>query len=434
MLTRIKQLMQQKVFKNISWMMFERIFQMVVSVIIGMISARYLGPQNYGLISYGLSFVTLFTAFSKLGLDSIIVNEFIKNKDKEGKILGTSIFMRVISSVLSVILIYITVLILKPNDNITQIIVILQSLSLICQSFDLIDNWFQSKLKSKYIAISKAIAYIIVAIYKIYLLVTMKSVIWFAFTTTLEYLILVPLYIKMYKKNNGLKMSISIETGKTLIKKSYHFIFSALIVSIYMQMDKIMLGSYLGDYYVGLYAVTTTICGYWGIIPDSIINSFRSLIFEKKTSGNEQMYLNTLKRLYRIIFWICVAFSIGMLIFSKLIIIILYGKEYIGASRCLFIYSLSVIFAYLGTARGIWIVAEEKNKYVKYYILMGGIINLILNALLIPTFGIDGAAIATVITQIFVAIFAPLLFKETKESTKYIIQGILIKKRCEGQK
>lgn len=425
-INKIFKLAKTKVAQNTIWIIAERIFQMIISLIVGALSARYLGPSNYGLINYGTSIVTFFLSIAKLGLENIIIKEYIENKNKNGEIIGTALVMRIISSLISICLIYILVTILKPNEELVKIITLIQSISLIFQSYEIIDYWFQSRLDSKYVSISKSIAYTLVSVYKIFLLITKKTVIWFAVSTTIDYIVIFIILIIIYKKTCNQKISFSKNTAKKLLKKSYHFIISGMFVTLYMQMDKIMIGNYLSEYYVGLYSAATTICTLWSFIPEAIINSMRPTIYESK-KNNEQNYLNKLRLLYCIIFWMGILFSIIITIFSKLIITILYGKNYLLAQSSLIIVVWYTAFAYLGSARGVWIVCEEKNRYSKKYIMIGAIINLLLNYLLIPRFGIEGAAIATLISQAVVAIFAPLLYKETRISTKYMLEGIIFK-------
>lgn len=400
---------------------------MLISLIVGSLTARYLGPTNYGIINYGASIVAFFLSVAKLGLENVIIMEYVNNKEKTGEIIGTALGMRLISSVISIILIFIVVLILKPNDQLVRTVTVLQSISLIFQIYEIFDFWFQSELKSKYVSISKMIAYFLVAIYKIILLITHKSIIWFAISTVIDYSIILVVLGIIYKKNNNQKLTFSKYTAKKLIKKSYHFIVSSMLITLYMQMDKIMIGNFLSEQQVGLYSAATSICTLWGFIPEAIINSMRPTIYESKKINNEE-YLEKLRFLYCTIFWIGIFASTIISIFSKYIILILYGKEYLGAQIPLIIAVWYTAFAFLGTARGIWIVCENKNKYSKNYVLIGAIVNLILNFVLIYKLGIIGAAIATLISQIIVALIAPLFYNETRISTKYMIEGIMFKK------
>ncbi len=426
LIIKLKSLRKRNVAKNAMWMISERIIQMIISLFVGVISARYLGPENYGTLNYGLALVTLFSSIAKLGLESIIVKEYISNKDKNGLIMGSALLLRMISGLLSIVTIMIYISIFNPNDHVIFITTLLQSLILIFEVFDLIDFWFQSQLKSKYVAIAKTIAYIVMSVYKIVLLVLGKSVEWFAFATSLEYIVILIILSIMYYKNGGQKLKVSLKLGANLLKQSYHFIISGLLVTIYTQMDKIMIGHYIDQTQVGLYSAATAISSMWGFIPNAIINSMRPTIYDAKEK-NEELYLRRLKQLYAIVFWCGAFFALGITIFSKLIVEILYGQEYLGATIPLIILSWSTIFAYLGTARGVWVVCENKNKYTKRYVFWGAIVNLILNAILIPTIGICGAAIATLIAQIIVAMLAPAFYKDTKASVRHMLDAIFLK-------
>lgn len=279
---KVKIIKDKKVTKNTIWIMIERVSQMLISLIVGVISARYLGPSNYGILNYGASLVTFFTAICKLGLENVIIKEYVERRKENGKLLGTALVMRLLSSGLSILAIFIIVYILNPNDNLIILVTMLQSIALIFQAYELIDYWFQSNLNSKYVSIAKIIAYVFVSIYKIALLVLKMPVQWFAFSTSLDYIIILILMFYMYKRNNGQKLQFSYTEAKYLLKNSYHFIFSGLLVTLYTQMDKIMIGSYYTSQEVGLYSAATTISSMWGFIPEALINSIRPSIFEAK--------------------------------------------------------------------------------------------------------------------------------------------------------
>lgn len=426
LINKIKSIKEKKVAKNTMWILAERITQMIISLIVGVISARYLGPSNYGILNYGASLVTLFTAICKLGLENVIIKDYVDKRNENGKILGTAMVMRLFSSLLSVIAIIIIVCILKPNDSTILIVTTLQAIALLFQAYELIDYWFQSNLNSKYVSIAKTIAYIFVAIYKVALLVLKMPVEWFAFSTSLDYIIIMLIIFWMYKKNKGQKLEFSLETAKSLIYRSYHFIFSGILVTLYMQMDKVMIGSYRADNEVGLYSAATTICAMWSFIPEALINSIRPTLYEAK-KVSEEVYIKKQKKLYAIIFWIGVFFALGITIFSDLIINVLYGNDYMNAKPALLISVWYPAFAYLGSARGPWIVINNKNKYSKKFCFWGAVVNLILNFLFIPKVGITGAAIATLISQIVVALIAPLMYKETRTTARQMIEAICFK-------
>ena len=150
---------------------------------------------------------------------------------------------------------------------------------------------------------------------------------------------------------------------------------------------------------------------------------------ELKEAGDEKAYLIRLEQVYSLIIWGSLLASVLICVLGKFIIMILYGVDYSGAITPLRILIWCETFAIIGNGRGIWVLCEHKNRYVKYYLGLGAIINLILNAVLIPVLDASGAAIATLVTQIFSSMIAPLFFKETRIHTKLVLDALLLKWR-----
>ena len=87
-----------KYFKNTSWLFAEKIIRMMVGLFIGIWVARYLGPEQFGLFSYAVSFVGLFIAISTLGLDTIVVRELVKNESNRDILLGTAFRLKLLGA------------------------------------------------------------------------------------------------------------------------------------------------------------------------------------------------------------------------------------------------------------------------------------------------------------------------------------------------
>ena len=421
----------QKIFKqpnirNSLWIIGEQVIQMVLSLVVSILSARYLGPTNYGTLNYTASIVTLFSSVATLGMESVVIKRIIEKPDCEGKYLGGCIGLRTISSLLSTAAIVAIVMVLNPADELKIVMALLQSLQLIFRSVHILDSWFQRHLKSKYVSIGKMIGALLAAAYKIFLLIQSKSVLWFAVNNSLSDLIVAVILYYFYKKQGSQKIEIKLSYGRDVLRDSYHFIISGLMVAIYGQMDKIMIGKALTDTEVGLYSIATGICGMWIFIPMAVINSYRPMIMELKQRGEEDLYLLRLKQLYSGIIWMCIGVSGFVCIFGGWIVHLMYGDAYAGATSALKIAIWFETFSMIGTARGIWIVSENKNRYVKYYLGIGVVVNLVLNTLLIPCWGIDGAAAATLATQISTSLIAPLFFKDTRIHTRYVWDAFIL--------
>lgn len=421
-----KRLSGNRFIKNTGWMMFGSIYQMVLSLFIGLLTARYLGPSNYGIINYVAAFVSFMTPICGLGLSGVAVKRLVDEPEKKETIIGTSIALEFVASVVCSVVIVAIVWVSNIGETEKLIVAFLESFQLIFKSVEPINYWFQAKLLSKYASISSIIGYTVMSAYRVFLLITKKSVLWFAFAMSLEIGIISIFYIIFYKKLDGTKLKLDLKYGKSLLSDSYHFILSGLMVVIYSQMDKIMIESMVNDSAVGLYTAASTITSLWFLIPTALITSARPLIMQYKAQ-NEGLYLRRLKQLYASIFWMGIIVSVIFTVFSRFFVSILYGKEYLGAAGVLSISIWYGTFAQLGNARGIWILCEKKNKYTKYYLMWGAIINIVLNWFMIQSNGIEGAAIATLITQICTSLLAPLFYRETRVHTRIVIDSIFLK-------
>ena len=414
-----------KEFKNAGWIVGEQVFQMLVSLIVGVLSARYLGPSNYGLINYTGSFVTFVTAITTLGMDSVVIKKMIESPHREGEYLGSCIVYRLGAALVSSLGIIAVAWSLNPGDTLILTLVSLQSIQLFFRAISLLDSWFQRYLQSKYVSLAKMLACVIVSAYRIYLLMSSKDIRWFALSNTLTAAVTAIVLVVVYARQKKQKLAFSFSAGYDTLKESYHFIISGIMTAIYGQMDRIMLGEMVSSESVGLYTTAATICTMWLFVPTAIIHSLQPGILECKKRGDEKAYLHGLKRLYAIIIWLCLVVSLGVFLFGGIAIRILYGEAYIGAAYSLKILIWSETFAMIGSMRGVWILAEKKNKYVKYYLGMGAVMNLLLNSLLIPKLGIAGASVATLATQIFTSLIAPLLFRETRLYTMIVLRAII---------
>lgn len=422
----LKEIIKNKEIKNAGWLISGRIVQMIMSFFVGILTARYLGPSNYGLISYGGAYVSFFTSLCTLGINSVIIKDFVENPSEQGEAIGSSLLMRLISSILSILMILGIVLILDKDDPLSVIVVFLCSLGTLFNVFDTFNYWFQYQYKSKITSIATLCAYIITSIYRIILLILGLNVKWFAFATSVDYIVIAIFLIIAYKKYNGSKLKFSIKKSKSLLKLSYNYILSSIMVSLYGQTDKLMIKQILNETEVGYYATATAICAMWTFVLQAIIDSLYPTILKLK-NVDQKSYEKKNKQLYALVFYISLFVSLIFLTLGDFIVKYLYGESYMASADILKVVTFYTAFSYLGVARNAWIVSENKQKYLKYMYGSAVIINIGLNALMIPLIGGVGAAIASLITQIFTSIVLPLFFKEMRPNAKLIIDAIILK-------
>lgn len=422
----ITKFLRNKTIKNAGWLMAGKVVHMILSFVIGLISARYLGPSNYGLINYASAYVTFFTSVCTLGINSIIVKNFVDKPDEEGESLGTSIVLRLVSSFLSVGVISFIVRMIDGNEPVTLVVVTLYSISLVFTSFDIFRQWFQSKLLSKYYAVATLVSYLIASGYKLYLLITGKSVEWFAVSNSIDHLIVALLLYAFYKKCNGPKLSFSRKKAKELLSVSCSYILAGLMTSIYASTDKLMLKQLMSESSVGYYALAVSISSMWTFVLSALIESISPSIMQcHNTDKKKYEILN--KRLYALVFYFSLFASVVICLIAPLFIKIVYGEDYLPAVSSLRIVVWFVAFSYLGVARNVWVVCEKKQRYLKYLYLGSAVSNIILNVIMIPILGEKGAAIASLLTQISTVFVFPCFIKEMRPNVKMMTEAVLLK-------
>lgn len=422
----IKKIFQNAAVKNAGWIMAGRIVQMAINLIVGLLTARYLGPSNYGLINYASAYTAFFMAFCTLGINSVLVKEFIDNPNDEGKIIGSSLAMRALSSFLSAVLIVLLVCVIDANEPTTIIVTILSCVGLFFNIFETFNYWFQSKLKSKVTALVTLAAYVVTAVYKIVLLVMGKGVEWFAFATSIDYICIGFFLIICYNRHNGQKLGFSNKIAKRILNQSMHFILPSLMVSIYGYTDRFMLKQMLSETEVGYYSTASTVCNMWSFVLVAIIDSVYPSVMSAYNK-NKKLFEKRNRQLYAIVFYISIFVSLLFCIFGEYVICILYGEQYMLAISPLRVLTWNTAFSYLGVARNAWVVSERKQKYLKYIYISAAISNIVLNLIFIPVLGATGAAAASLVTQIITTMIVPFLIKPLKRNSELMIEGVLLK-------
>jgi O-antigen/teichoic acid export membrane protein len=420
----------KKYFKNTTWLLLEKILKIVSEVFVGVWVTRYLGPDDFGMLSYAKSFSAFFIVISSMGLNTIIVRELINNEEKRDVLLGTAFVLKLTTSFFLLISFGIYFL-LNPTQ--INLLIFIFLISVTFKTFNIIEFYFQSKVLSKYTAYSNMILLLIVSILKVVLILLKASVIYFATLFIVESIILAVGFIYFYRKNN-----ISIfnwiynrEIALNLLKDSWPLILSGFVITMYMKVDQIMIGNILDNTNVGYYAAAVNLSEAWYFLPAIIVNSlFPAILNAKKIS--RQLYLSRLQKLYDFLVWLGIVIAIITSFISDYLINLLYGKDYSSSSNILILHIWSGIFVFLGVSFSKFLISENFVKKALYRTLLGATANIILNFILIPIYGIIGAAIATIISQIFANylydLFDPDLREQFIMKTKSFIPIHLIKK------
>lgn len=401
----------KKYFQNTSWIFLARIVSFVVSFLTIAIVARYLGPENLGKLSYAQSFVSLFSMFASLGIDLIIYRDLVAHPEKENTLLGTAIVTKLTFGILTFIATVITSTFIGTDYILTWLIGII-ALSFIFQPFGTVGHLFNAKVLAKYPSYISIFVAFLIPILKLIIIFLDKGILYFAGVIALEAFVYglanVIIYIIVLKKSPQ-DWRFSFEVFKTLFNDSWPLLLAGLSGYIYARIDQVMIQHYLNSISVGLYEPAVRLTEQLSFIPGTIIGSLFPAVVNARAS-NILEYKKRLKSLVILCLSISLFFIVLIFIFSPLIIKLLFGNEFMESSKILRIYvwsnmgtvSMSLIFNFF--------IAEKKSRSFLFFTILGASINVILNMIMIPMFGIYGAAYATVIT-LFCVVSVFLLVK-----------------------
>ena len=409
----------KKIITNMNWLFFDKVIQMAVSFFVGVWVIRYLGPEKYGTLSYAVAFVGLFGFIAKLGMDGIVVREFIDKPNKKSEILGTSFFLRLIAGISAFIFSLVAIFFVRQGDVLIFWLVFIIALGFVFQISDVVDFWFQSQVKSKHTVYVRSFVSMTLGLIKILLILSKAPLIAFAWVILFDSVMTLAGFIIVFLKNNNeiFLPKIEFSIGKNILTDSWPLILASVAVSVYMKIDQVMIGNMLGAKSLGIYSAAVSLSEVWYFFPIILTASvFPAILYTKKV--NKKLYMERLQMLYDVMVWVSIAIALLVTFFSKDIINLLFGREYAQSASVLAIYVWAGIAVFLGVASEKFLIAENLTMVSFMRTALGGALNVLLNLYLIPRYGILGSAWATLISY-FLSTFS--IFFSRKASDNFFM-------------
>lgn len=380
---------------------------------VGIYVARYLGPDRFGLLNYAQSFVGLFSAIATVGLDGIVVRELIRRSDNSDRILGTAFVLRLCGAVVMWSIIALAVQV-TGNTEYTNLLITIIALSAFFQTFNVIDFSFQSRVESRYVVYAQVIQLTLSAAIKLILVWSEASLTWFAMVILLDAVFLAAGLAWIYhKRSRGMHFwRWDFSTACSLLRDSWPLMMSVLVISIYMKIDQVMIKELLDNVSVGHYAAAVKLSSAWYFVPIAITSSLFPAIVNAQQAG-QSLYLARIQQLFDLMVWIAVAIAIPTTFLADWVILVLFGEEFAPAAGVLKIHIWAGVFVFLGVSSSKWVLTENLTLFSFYRTSIGAISNICLNFVFIPLYGIQGAAVSTLISQ---AIASTLVYATTEKT------------------
>jgi len=388
----------KRYFANTGWMFFGQMFSLLVSFFIGAWLARYLGPENYGVLSYAVAFVGLFAFMADLGAGGILNRELVKFPEKRDELMGTVFRMKLIGGTLAMVLAIGAALIIKMNP-LARLLIIVFSISSVLQVMNVISIYFQAKVEARNNVRAQITATFISSILKIAAILSGKGIIWIIIIFLLD-IIWQGLGFMVAYRREGLKIKawrFKNSLAREIWRSSWPLMLASAAGYIYLKIDQVMIGQMLGNLEVGLYAAAVKLVEVWYFIPGIIAGSLFPAIVNAKKTG-EAIYHQRLKNFYIFMGLISVLIALPVSLLAHPLVYWLFGVKFLAAVPVLKIYVWSSVGLFLGMAVFQYLMTENKVKTIFVINIFAMITNIGLNLIFIPMFGLTGAAWATLIS------------------------------------
>lgn len=414
--------------KNISWLMLEKFIRLIVGLFVSIWLARYLGPEKYGLLNYVQSYIFIFAVIASLGLDVIVVRELVDKKYLEEKVIGTAFYLKLVSAFIVLPLLYLTTYFMV-NDSYSSTLIYIVALGIVFQSFNVIDSYYQSVVQSKYVVIANMITVVLSNLIKIVLIINNASLISFAIAYSVDGAILALMLVIFYIKKSKRKLvnwSIDISTIKYLMSESAPMWLSSLMIAIYAKTDQLMIQDMLGSQELGYYAAAAKLNDLFSFVPLIICSSLLPAIVNAKNTS-EKIYYRRISYLYSLMIWLSIFILLLGSILATQIVSLSFGSLYLKATETFKLLLWSNIFVFFFTAWAKFIIVEKNQKLFFYFDSLAVITNIVLNIVLIPRYGIRGAAFATVLAVPIAQSIIYILWKEQRYILKSFFRSLFLK-------
>jgi PST family polysaccharide transporter len=421
----------RSIIVNTGWLFVPKLLRLVFALFVTAWLARYLGPVQFGILNYAIAFVILVGPIMRLGLEGVVVQEFVRAPEARDEILGSTFLLRLIGGIISMIVVVLAITLLRPGDTSTRALAAIISFGMIFQAYDAIDLWFQAQVQSKYAVYAKSTALVIKNIVMIFLIIAHASLAAFAWAWALETILAAAglLVVYRFRSLDIKRWRASWRRSKQLLNLGWPMILSSSFAVVYLKIDQIMLGQMVGQGEVGIYSTAVKISEAWYFVPAAVSISVFPFLVQGKAMG-DAVYRSRVQQLYDFLVWVALAVAVVMTFASRFAVVLIFGEAYAGAGSILAILTWAGVFYFLREALGRWFIAENLLVFSFVSNGIGAAVNVALNLFLIPHYAGRGAAIATVISYAASGYLACFIHPRTRGAAWMMSKALIVPLRA----
>lgn len=407
-------------------MLAEKLFKMASQLLILVLMARVLPPQELGQLMYCFALASIFLFLNQLGLDTLLVKKFIDQWRKKSSLLWHAFAARLLAALLCVLLVNLLGFwLVEPGQRTLLFCISLYHLFLPFSTFE----WFyQAEGRSDRAAIGLILGQLAGLFLRLYAIFYQPDLVIFGAAYVLEAAVTAIVYLAMAGQDKlGKPRVLSMQRMEKLTREAFPLMISGAVILLYMKIDQVMLGLFQSTSEVAYYVAATRLSEAWFFVGVSLISVYFPRLLKIKIENGDECFRNELRKYARYLIFTSLILSVFVCAFSTEIIVFIYGAAYTYSALVLSISIWSVVFVYFGAISSRIFVDLGDRKSILIKSFTGLVSNVFLNFLLIPFFGAVGAAISSFISQLCAGFIVNFFLGKSGRDVNMHILGIFYK-------
>lgn len=388
--------MFKTVFSNVRWMFLSEIIRKVLTFLLTIAVVRTFAPIEYGELRFAFSFVVLFTIVTDFGLTTLIIRELSRNKDKVEKYIGNTFTLKIILNIVALLLI-ILITKLTISEPSQRLLLYLAGGNLFISSLSnsLLNTFIAFELM-RFNAIGKVLKSIVLVGSGYLVIFSGLPIAWIlgAHIGASLVLLVFAIFSTTLKLTRINFFAFDWEFSKRLLSEAWPFAITSAFLHLYYSFDIVMLG-YLGykeevAWYGAAYTIIMLLVTFRRFFSSALYPTVSRNIFNAKEKT--ERVLNHFKKLF---VFFALPIGVGITVLAPQIMVTLFGDDYINGALALQILVWGIVLSYLNLSQPTLLSASNRQKTTMMIMVFGGVLNVVLNLILIPQYKLVGAAIAT---------------------------------------
>ena len=403
-------------FHNTVWILGEKMLSLGMGFVATVLVARYLGPEGFGTLSYATSLVALFGIAGHLGLHGLVVREIVKQPALRATTLGTTAVLRLAGVVIGYLLLLLYAGFYEGTGTARFAFIAIAGAALLFMPIDVVDYWFNAFVQARYVSIARFVAKLAFVGLTLSFVFLESDVVMFAIPYLLQSIVAGIILLLLYRLKAEIRLSawrFDRRHARDLLKQGWVIYLASFFAVIYLKIDQVMLRWLANSTEVGLYAVAARFSEVWYFIPTAIVASVFPKLIELRDS-DEAFFHHRLQQLFDglAVFGMLIALVVTLL--AAWFIPLIFGADYTASVAILVIHTWASVFIFMRAGLSRWILIENALYFSLLTQGLGALSNVLLNYFLIPIYGGQGAAWATLVSYAVASFFAVFLYPRTR--------------------